>query len=316
MERIKKEAIVGIAFGISDIKVYPFLSSLEATGYKGDVILFVNNSTQLSWYVPFEQLSIKVINIDQQLSPHLYFYRAINWVMRVVGLNKAWAEWNKSKITKVLKAKKKLLPQQLAFIHAFFFLTISRFFMYYNWLLETDYDTFFFTDVNDVIFQGDVFTSRVKDKVVVYEEYDGCSLGSDGNNSGWVEKGYGEQILKEMSGSTIICAGTILADRAICATFLQDFMLEIMAPNKPLTTSGLDQGVLNYMVSHQKKDYFYSSKNGESVFTAALQPDGDIFFKSDAIATIHWPKIPAVVHQYNRHNKLIDFINDKYFVRA
>jgi hypothetical protein len=316
MEQIKKEAIVGIAFGLTDIKVYPFLSSLETTCYKGDVILFVNNSTRFSWQVAFEKLSINVINIDQQLSTNLYFYRVINWVMRVINLNKAWAEWNKSKITKVLKAKKKLLPRQLAFIHSFFFLTISRFFMYYNWLLETDYDTIFFTDVNDVIFQGDVFALCVKDKVVVYEEYDGCSLGNDENNSTWVEKGYGKQILKKMSGSTIICAGTILADRSICSTFLQDFMLEIMAPNKPLDTSGLDQGVLNYMVSHQKKHYFESSKNGKSVFTVALQPDGDIFFKSDAIATIHWAHIPAVVHQYNRHSKLIDFVNDKYFVRA
>jgi hypothetical protein len=315
MEKRSKEAIVGLAFGLTDLKIYSFLSSLLASEFKGDVILFVDNHTRFSWQIPFE-LSIKVINIDRELSAHLYLYRVINWIMRALHLTRPWAEWNKRKICKTLKAKQKLSSGQLAFVHAFFFLTISRFFMYYNWSLKTDYDKFFFTDVNDLIFQGDIFTSFVKNKVVVYEEYDGCPLGNDGNNSDWVKKGYGEQVLSELSASTIYCAGTIMADRVVCSTFLQDFMLEILAPNKPLRTSGLDQGVLNYMVSHQKKDYFFSSKNGEHVFTVALQPENDILIENQFIVLRQWSRVPAVVHQYNRHKKLIDFIDVKYFINT
>lgn len=313
MKKQTREAIVGIAFGLSDLKIYSFLSSLVASEYKGDVILFVNNHTRFSWQIPFE-LSIKVINIDRELSPRLYIYRSVNWIMRVLQLSRPWAEWNKRKICKALRTKQKLSSGQLTFVHAFFFLTISRFFMYYDWLLKTDYDRFFFTDVNDLIFQGDIFNSFVKDKVVVYEEYDGCPLGNDGNNSDWVRKGYGEQVLSELSAATIYCAGTIMADRASCTTFLRDFMLEIMAPNRPLHTSGLDQGVLNYMVSYQKKEYFFSSKNGEHVFTAALQPESDILIENQLITIKQLSKAPTVIHQYNRHKKLMDFIDAKYFI--
>lgn len=312
MEKKVKEAIVGIAFGYTDLKLHPFLSSLELTGYKGDIILFTNNKTRFSRQIAFD-LSIRVINIDRQLSPVLQLYRTLNWLAQYLHLSKPWAEWHKRSISRSLKTRQRLSLTHLAFVHSFFFLTISRFFMYYNWLLETDYDRIFFTDVNDVIFQGNIFDSFAKNKIVVYEEYEGCSLGNDENNSTWIKKGYGNQVFNEMSAATIFCAGTIMADKQPCFTFLQDFMLEIMKPGKPLHTNGLDQGVLNYLISHQKKDYFLPSKNGEAIFTAALQPEGDILIKNDAIAVKQCSQAPAVVHQYNRHKKLVDFIEHRYF---
>jgi hypothetical protein len=311
MEAKNKQAIVGIAFGSNDAQLFPFLKSLEQTGFKGDLFLFVNNRTLLPFVTHYAG-SIRYINVDKELSLSALFHKWIGAVLGVVHLRSVWIRLHAGRIRKCVHRGVPLPSWLQGLFYANAYLTVSRFVFYYNWVLNNDYGTIFFTDVNDVVFQGDIFSCNTNGRVIAFEEYAGLSLGEDDKNREWVIAGFGKDIVTRMKDAVIFCAGTILGDRKACLAFLTDFILELLKGSKPLDLNGFDQGVYNYLVSCERKAYFSASKNGEAVLTLATQPVSDIVVREGMITLKKSRTYPAVVHQYNRHPNLIDLIQNKF----
>jgi hypothetical protein len=166
--------------------------------------------------------------------------------------------------------------------------------------------------VVDVIFQDIIFQRANTQNVMVFEENGSIRLGTETVNRGWMEASFGVDGWNEISNCVIFCAGTILCSRQKGLEFLRDFITEFIRGNKPLEPVGIDQATLNYMVSYNRKEYFVASRNGEVVLTVATEAEHDIGFAEGAIILKSKKEVPAVVHQYNRYKKLIQFVQEKH----
>ena len=315
MDRSSKNAILGIAFNYTDLHLFPFLKSLEETGYKGELTLFTNNRTSHASILEYDY-SIRYINVEKELSFIGAVHAILGRIARALRLQHWWVGLHAKKIRSALNKSRPLSRWLLGLFHHNFCLTAARFAYYYNWLLANDCRQCFFTDVTDVIFQGDIFQKAGTQKVTVFEENAAVRLGNELNNRLWVEASFGIERLDKIRDSVVYCAGTILCPRREGLAFLRDFIAEIIRDNKPLDLGGFDQGVLNYMVSHDRKEYFAPSRNGEMVLTVATEAESDIGFSEGAIILKYRKNVPAVVHQYNRYGKLIQFIQEKYMKSA
>jgi hypothetical protein len=311
MKYNQHNVILGAGFNYNDFRLYPFLKSLEQTGFKGSMVLFINDQTNISDLLQFK-FNVEYINVDKELAFTGVVHKVLGKVMKGLGLRYWWIKQHRKAVLACIKDKQPFSKWLLGFFYHNFYLATARFALYFDWLARYNCDNVFFTDVNDVIFQEDIFLRMNGSKVVAFEEYEGVKLGKDANNAGWIEAGYGEEVLDKIYDATIYCSGTILAAKDICFAFLSDFILELINGRKPVEMIGFDQGIYNYLVSHEKKSYFRSSPNAALVFTAATQPESDIIIKDGHITLKELAQAPAVIHQYNRHKNLMEFIENRF----
>jgi hypothetical protein len=97
---------------------------------------------------------------------------------------------------------------------------------------------------------------------------------------------------------------------------INQFNTTQMVELKDENTWGIDQAWHTYIL-HNNLIENIKHKNGDVVGTFAIVNDEDIDIKENLIEV--YGKPPCVVHQYDRHQKLIDFLNEKYsqeFIRV
>lgn len=298
-----KHAIIGMAFNYNDLKIRPFLKSLEESGFDGDLILFINNRSSITFILNYSY-QIKLINTDELTG-------SLQTLQRYSGylFNKRYF---RPDVLKRIKEKQPFTTWQLSFFMTRFSFNVARFALYYHYIVTGEYEKIFLTDVNDVIFQGDVFKETANDTVYVFEEHTGTTIAEDENNRSWITAAFGETVFNEISAGSIHCAGTILGGHAIMLQFLTDFITYIMQENVPDRLYGYDQALLNYMVLYKKEKYFKVHENGTKVFTVALQPLHDIVIGEKYISLRAVTPVPVVIHQYNRYKSLVHAVQARY----
>lgn len=186
----------------------------------------------------------------------------------------------------------------------------SRFIMYKNFIdAHPEYEKIFCTDVRDVIFQGDLFSKYADNKnFLVYAKEADLIKNDKGNyNQTWIRQLFGESEYQKIADKIIVCAGTIYGSRSGINIFLEN-MLKFITPK---SNWGDDQATLNYLV-HNKllsiENLIASDVDTGEILTAGLIKNEKI---SDTNILRGNGEIPAVVHQYDRHeifNQLVDKI--------
>ena len=170
-----------------------------------------------------------------------------------------------------------------------------------------NYEQIFFSDTRDVIFQGDVF-----EPFKTFKNYLGYVTEADiiGNdrifNYVWLENCFGKAEAEKLSEQKIICCGTIIA----AVNQMKNFCRIMWDALKAEMIWGHEQATMNYLVYNNLlpiENLIEISVDGE-IFTMGLTNDfairGDKIFSNGGL--------PAVVHQYNRHNELIDLVDAIY----
>ena len=305
-----KEAIVGCAFNYNNENITPFLNSLERTGFDGDLILFVNEQSRIS--VADYSYQVLLINPDVDFAPEIRRVRLFNRFARKTKLHRLFTPFVSGLVLSRLQNKSNLSRWMVAYIYAGYNLMTSRFFLYYYSLYHSVYSRVLFTDVSDVVFQGNPLMNISNEKVYAYSENTSFRIGSNPNNRGWIREGFGEEVLLKMADKPIYCAGTIIVGKDILLPFLIDFMENVLRYKITPHTEGIDQGVFNFMISCQQKPYFKLHENGDHVLTLALQSMDDIVDDNGNIHLRGKESVPSIVHQYNRHEALITKINERF----
>lgn len=306
---LTKEAIVGCAFNYKTEAIIPFLNSLERSGFTGDLILFVNNKSEIT--AKGYSYAVQLINPDVAFFKETNRVYLFNKIERKIKLHRLFTPLLLGLILARIRHNRNLSRWMIAYLYNRCPLMTSRFFLYYYYLHQNTYSRILFTDVNDVIFQGNPFRQTNNEKVYAYKENASFRIGSNPNNRGWILEGFGEKILQKMADKPIYCAGTIILGKDSVLRFLRDLMENILryAP----FTDGIDQAVFNFMISHQQKSYFDLHENGDHVLTLALQTMDDIVeYEGNICLKGKEPEVPSIIHQYNRHHELIEKINERF----
>jgi hypothetical protein len=305
-----KNAVIGFAFNYSNEQIAPFLHSLNATGFSGDLILYINNKSTIKYNDSFS-FRFKLINFEREHRQRILKHKILKFF-----LSRYYNSFHKSrsfKFVEIVDRDEAFSNDMLAYFYVNYYLATMRFILYYNFFKTNKYENIFFTDVSDVVFQDDIFKNVTPSKILAFEEKKEVCLGQDEWNKDWVIESCGEEAFEAITTKNIYCSGTILGDYDTCITFLEDYIRLMVSRRFKRKIVGLDQGFYNYMVNYQQPAYFKKSKNGKIIFTVALNSPEDFLLKGNQIYFKDMPEnLPSVVHQYTRHPEILAFVKKLY----
>ena len=175
------------------------------------------------------------------------------------------------------------------------------------------YEQIFITDTRDVIFQVDVFAAfeNLPNYLGLTTEADIIGGDSAGNeNYIWLVDCFGKAAADKLSDKKIICDGTVIGTIAEMKIFTAKMWQAVSAAERSVNFRIHDQAVANYLVYNNLlpiKNLIEIDIDGE-IFTMALADEFSVHGEN----ILRGGKIPAVVHQYNRHDDLINLVDEIY----
>ena len=172
------------------------------------------------------------------------------------------------------------------------------------------YEQIFITDTRDVIFQGDVFAAfeNLPNYLGLATEADDIR-GSKTNervNYDWLIDCFGEGEANKLLDRKIICCGTVIGT----SNEMKIFCRELWKILEYKTTNIFDQAITNYLAYNNLlpiENLLEIDVEGE-IFTMALADEFSVHDEN----ILRGGKIPAVIHQYNRHDDLINLVDEIY----
>jgi hypothetical protein len=206
---------------------------------------------------------------------------------------------------------------------------VIRFFYYLNFLKENNFEKCLLTDTTDVIFQNDLFAKLPFKDTVVFEEKREIKIRKEPYNFSWITKLYSKkQFFNELANQTICCAGTIfLGSKKSSNAFLKVMTLNCLSKKMADSFSGKinsglefsfqnpyapsDQGVFNKII-FLRQIPLIKKRNGDVIFTIGSESRENIDFDGKFIIKRGDNVVPSVIHQYNRHPDLLEFVKRKY----
>jgi len=204
---------------------------------------------------------------------------------------------------------------------------IMRFFYFYIYLKDKQFDQILMIDLFDVVFQRDPFDSFnvlqiPSDKPVFCCEaqtINKCSI-----NTKWINYTYGEDILKQIGDKPIICAGAVYCKTKEAAMkFFKIFKKEVVWTLNNIKewhpSLVMDQGLITKLVHTNPTNGFALDYLNSSLLHAGHVPANKLSIYNEynndiGMDGIHkgviW--IPAIIHQWNRHEHLKAHLKNKY----
>jgi hypothetical protein len=183
--------------------------------------------------------------------------------------------------------------------------------------MENEYQNILFTDVTDVIFQGNIF-SFLPDSSYIFFFEESETISQCDVNSYWLRCCFGYEESVKIGHQKISCSGTILCDRNNAITYLNlmvETFLKIKSESRDVFGEIIDQGIHNY-ICYNLQDRFINPEfkpNGEIVGTLAtlIYKYRERISMSDNLIKID-DEIPILIHQYNRDEYYLEKINTQY----
>jgi len=189
-------------------------------------------------------------------------------------------------------------------------LNTSRRIYYYLYLkFHPQYDQILAVDVYDVVFQNDPFRYFFSKKITISEEAKTifeCPI-----NKGWMEAEYNDE-LEHVIAKPILCAGVIYGNHESTIQFSRKFFDEIRRSQKLHNGKPpyLDQAFVEYIFHTKIPDATILPYVNPAVMHVGHEANENILFSNHGI--IIRGERPAIIHQYNRHQNLTNWINSTF----
>ena len=161
------------------------------------------------------------------------------------------------------------------------------------------------TDTRDVVFQQNPTTFLPSQGLNVFEEDRSQTLGTCPYNSEWLKVGYGEAVWRGLSARPICCVGTTCGTLDAVRVYLQRLRAEVERIQSK-THLPQDQAAHNYLVYRDKTARVWPNEYGE-VYTVGYLPRESVRVVGGKIVN-QLGKVPAVIHQWDRHQNLIEHV--------
>lgn len=193
-------------------------------------------------------------------------------------------------------------------------INVQRYRLYQDWLdAQPQTDHALLCDVRDVIFQADPFAGSLPNALAVALEDPLGTLGSDGPNAIWLRALAGPRVWWQLAGKPISCSGTVLGPRLALQHYLA-LMIHTLdqAPGGDPQFNGIDQGAHNLLLHTGVVPDPHWLPNGDLIYTVGyLLPDA-LQVNADGDITAPDGRVPAIVHQYDRHPQLRDHVARRF----
>jgi len=295
-----RDVVLGAADGYGWEQLRPFVESLRATGYDGEVTLFGRLSAATHERLARERVDVVPVRRLQFTVRgkvwHAYNSRTtrLRWhaqplhrhVVRAVTLNRPRP---RDRLTAALSN-----------------IDVARYFWYRDYLRAARhrYRNVMLTDVRDVVFLGDPFGFDVGGTANFFLEDDGRTLDSQTNNRGWIVGAYGRDAFQAIHDRPISCAGVTIGTADSVLAYLEATTAELVLLARQFR--GIDQGIHNYVVHTDRVRGRLVPNSEGPVLTVGIM-DGaaaaDLLRRRAAEI--------RVVHQYDRHPEVTKAIEER-----
>lgn len=292
-----KNLVIGLVSGYDFAALQPFFDSLEATGYRGDVLLF------------YDQLKPETLAELQKRNVKLQRFRKVNLVHPIKGtqlkgdgrLGQGMALVQR--LLQPLPASKSLLTSLGC---RFYHVVNIRFLLTHEALRLgrlNDYDRLMLTDVRDVVFQRDPFDFDDGGKVTSFWEHPRINLDTDRNYRSWIAQAFGEAFAKKHGQQRISCCAITTGPREKLAKYFETFVRLLQANTTPEPFRfGMDSAIHNRIIWESLIPELQMKENlaGPVIHLGGLKRE-EVLLNTDGKLINQDGSLINVVHQYDRH---------------
>jgi len=186
----------------------------------------------------------------------------------------------------------------------------SRYFNYLDFLARhsESYANVMIADLRDLIFQSDPFEKPLPADIVFAQER--CTLGDSAVNQRWVEEIYGQAIAHHLRDCPVSCSGTTFGTVPGMLRYLTAMTTELasLAGRDVLMGRGIDQGIHNFLIRMRPMLNAWCDPTDSIVATMYYVPETAVQLTPGGVL-VDGRAVP-VVHQWDRHPRLIEFIRN------
>jgi len=277
------DLVLGFAHGYDVEEVRPFIASLRSTGYSGDIVLLIAEAVSPRTSAFYQQSRVEALPVS------LSYPYSTNFV---------------------------LLPGVEAADVASMAPHLARYLMYRMLLAARPnrYQKIFLSDVRDVVFQAQPFAAHLDQAEIVFCLEDAAwTIDSCAWNRGWILRQFGREVLKLCATAPISCSGTTYGTAQGIRKYLEAMVDRIVALR--CVEVGGDQGIHNVLLAEcaLAGTLVASNESGLVMTLGHVQRDA-LEVDPNGVVSDSTGRIPAIVHQYDRHPDLTRIIAEKYHV--
>jgi len=297
--------IVTAGLGYSPDQLGPFLKSARQHVPKADVVIF-SHTTDEKYKNHIADLNgrARVVVADgYQFKDYLWKFQKLRRFVKSTGLGKL------PKYFSGVLGKQNSLVHKNSLLHV----QIARYIWINAFLRELDAkpDMVLLTDSRDVFFQGDPFEGG-QDRIMCGEEP--MNIGDCPTNAGWIESSYSKALLGDIGACPVLCSGVTLGNFTNVAAYAEAMVSDIQENALKLVGRlGNDQGIHNKILHKDRRVSFTTSRNGDELIATLHNSDLGEFSFSETQGLLTKDQRPVkIVHQYDRHERLRDWVNKTY----
>lgn len=295
---MSQNLIITAAFGYAPRLLVPFVETARQH-CPGVTVLVLLKPDQTAAYARYfdgyANLQYHVIK-SYRGRPQLWW----NSIMGAVGLDR----WIKS----VPREQSGALRRSL--FHSLLAPKLKRYIACEQFIRESDYENILICDSRDVFFQSSPFafvSTRILSGIEP-ETFGGCP-----HNTEWLKNIYPES-WQELMGRPIICSGVTIGNRAAMLNYLQCMADEIWNRLPLLLKSTHDQTVHNRLIYTDTVPADLTANHEGKIATLHYEPVDNIGISDAGISLAG--HLPSIVHQWDRHACLVEYVNRTFFDTA
>jgi len=290
--------VLGFAARLSPTYFEPFIRSLRATGYKGQLGL-VLAQYESAEREHLEQMADLSASVDSQYAAlgHRPIVKCLRRMRATRGLARAYP--TAFSLAQLVSRERTSTDRREALEFALEGLQSLRYKHYYDFLQQAapHAHEILLVDTRDVVFQGDPFSSPVQ-RLEVFLEDPSRTLGAEPHNRRWISNLYGPLGLARVENFTASCSGTVMGPRTEILHYLSEMARSLRTWRRPLGSH--DQGVHNYLLRDGRFGDPLVVSNGQGRvltmggMTEVRRNSGGQILNADGT-------VPPILHQYDRH---------------
>ena len=270
--------------GYKFYQLKPFLTTLLNTGYQGEVVFFVSDTSNVTLR-KLKQYPIKLVQFTYDY-PYLSAYPEIA----------------------------NQVPIPIDFVpHP----KTIRYVLYLAYLKAhaDQYENVMVTDVRDVIFQKDPLDFDIGNKIYGYLEDNEQTIESNYFNSLWIKDAFGNEAFDSIGHKPIVCSGITIGGYSAMVSYLEKLTYYII--NVVKDKGCKDQGIHNYLIHTNQIENIELVPDDEgpvSTISSYKSVDNVIVDKNKQVRN-NQGQVANIVHMYDRHWLLLWKYNKRYYIK-
>lgn len=298
----EREAVVlGVAVGYGPDHIEPFVTSLRNTGYRGDVVLFVDAPLRRVLRGRHRYRDVILRPTARYLPWRLRFHERSRRYRQAWGVVQGLGSVALAAADRLPLSPRRRAAAVLQLVQRLYPPTESRYFHFHHFLTERPYARVLLSDVRDVVFQSDPFEQLPVDGLATGIETPRYTLATEPFNRMLVERVYGASGLARIGDRPISCCGVTAGDRDSIRRYLEAMMAEIRAYGREAARRPTDQAPHNHLLwTGQLGEFHRCESLAGPIATLAMHDEHELELSDDGRLLNRDGTVPSIVHQYDR----------------